>query len=107
MLPHLPSSMDTLPFIPNKDQGKKIGKGVEENLGFKELNVGFPGSSVGMNLPTNVGDTDLIPYLGRYCMPWINKACEPQLLSLYSKVLEPQLLSPCFLEPMLCNKRSH
>ena len=76
LLPHLPSSMDTLPFIPNKDQGKKIGKGVEENLGFKELNVGFPGSSLGMNLPTSAGDTGLIPYGSLMdhplCMPWIN-----------------------------------
>ena len=42
--------MDTLTFIPNRDQGKKTGKGVEENVWFKELNVGFPGGSVGMNL---------------------------------------------------------
>ena len=49
LLLHLPSSMDTLPFIPNKDQGKKTGKGVEENVWFKELNVGFPGGSMGMN----------------------------------------------------------
>ena len=50
LLLHLPSSMDTLTFIPNRDQGKKTGKGVEENVWFKELNVGFPGGSVGMNL---------------------------------------------------------
>ena len=31
----------------------------------------------------------------------------PQLLSLCSRVWEPQLLSPCTIEPVLCNKRSH
>ena len=48
--------MDTLPFIPNKDQGKKTGKGVEENVWFKELNVGFPGSSTGKESACNAGD---------------------------------------------------
>ena len=35
------------------------------------------------------------------------KARVPQLLSLPSRVCEPQLLKPTHLEPVLCNKRSH
>ena len=40
-------------------------------------------------------------------MPPSNYAHMPLLLSLCSRALEQQLLSPCALEPVLHNKRSH
>ena len=47
------------------------------------------------NLPASVGDTGLIPGLGR-----------SHLLG-SSWMRAPQLLSPCTLEPVLCLQRSH
>ena len=44
--------------------------------------------------PTNVGDTGSIPDPGRSHMPWRNKACGPQLLSLCSGAWAPQPLKP-------------
>ena len=32
----------------------------------------FPGGPVVKNLPANVGNTDSIPALGRFHMPWSN-----------------------------------
>ena len=55
----------------------------------------FPGGTVVKNLPVNAGDMGSIPGLGRCHMPWNNKACAPQLLSLCSRAHEPQLLSSC------------
>ena len=49
------------------------------------------------NLPANAGDTGSIPVLGRSYMLWCNWARAPQLLSLYSKPWEPQLLKPPWL----------
>ena len=40
-------------------------------------------------------------------MPQGNYARAPQLLSLRSRAHEPQLLKTVYLEPVLCNKRSH
>ena len=45
------------------------------------------------NLPANAGDTGSIPGPGRSRMLWSNKARVPQLLSLRSGALEPQLQS--------------
>ena len=59
------------------------------------------------NPSANAGDTGLIPGLGRSHMLWINKAHAPQLLSLRSRALKPQLLKPVCLEPVLHNKKSH
>ena len=56
--------------------------------------TGFPGGSVVKNLPASVRDTGSIPDSGRSCITQ-NQACVPQLLSLCSRVWEPQLLSPC------------
>ena len=53
----------------------------------------FPGGAVVKNLPTNAGDTGLIPGLGRSHMPRSNQARAPQLLSLCSTARVPQLLS--------------
>ena len=44
------------------------------------------------NMLASVGDTGLIPGLGRSRMP---QATKPQLLSLHSRAHKPQLLSPC------------
>ena len=55
---------------------------------------GLPGDSVVKNLPANAGGTDSILGLGRFHMPQSSQAHEPQLLSLCSRVQEPQLLSP-------------
>ena len=35
-------------------------------------NVNFPGGSVDKNLPTNAGDTGLIPGPGSFHIPWSN-----------------------------------
>ena len=51
---------------------------------------GFPGGSVAKNLPANAGDQGSIPDLGRSHMPWSNRVCTPQLLSLCSKACAPQ-----------------
>ena len=51
----------------------------------------FPGGSVVKNLPANAGDTGSIPDPGRFHMPWSNKACALQLLSLCSRAQELQL----------------
>ena len=53
----------------------------------------FPGPVV-KNPPANAGDTGLIPGLGESHMSQSNWACVPQLLSLLSRVYEPQLLTP-------------
>ena len=66
----------------------------------------FPGDPVVKNLPASAGDMGSIPDLGRSHMLQGNKACA-QLQSMCSRAWEPQLLSPCALEPMLCSKRSH
>ena len=55
---------------------------------------GLPGDSVVKNLPANAGDADSILGLGRFHMPQSSQAHKPQLLSLCSRVQEPQLLSP-------------
>ena len=59
------------------------------------------------NLPASAGDMGSSPGPGRSHMPWGNRARVPQLLSLRSRALEPQLLKPMSLEPVLYNKRSH
>ena len=80
------------------------------------------------NPPASAGDLGSIPGLGRFHMPWSNKAQVPELLSLSSSALElqltsphaataeealcskahvQQLLKPEYLELMLCNSRSH
>ena len=56
--------------------------------------LAFPGGSVVKNPPSSVGDTGSIPDPGRSHLPQSNKPCAPQLLSLCSRVWEPQLLSP-------------
>ena len=41
-------------------------------LYLKWITRDFPGGSVVKNLPTNAGDTGLIPGLGRFHMLWSN-----------------------------------
>ena len=55
---------------------------------------GFPGGSVVRNLPTSVGDVGSIPGPGRSHIVWSNSA------------RAPQLLSACYLESLLHNKRN-
>jgi len=74
---------------------------------LKYMGLDFPGGSVVKHLPANTGDTGFIPGLERSHMPRNNKACAPELLSLCSRAWEPQPLSPCTLEPVLCNRISH
>ena len=50
-----------------------------------------PGGRVDKNPPANAGDMGLIPGLGRFQMPWSNKARMLQLLSLHLKAHELQL----------------
>ena len=66
----------------------------------------FPGGPVVKNLPANAGDTGLIPDLGRSHMPRSNQAHAPQLLNLYFRAWEPQLLKAALLE-VLCSTRRH
>ena len=68
---------------------------------------GFLGGSVVKNPPANAGDTGLILGLGRFPMTQNNSACVPQLLSLYSRAQELQLLKLVSPRAMLCNVRSH
>ena len=49
----------------------------------------FPGGPMVKNAPTNAADMSSIPGLGRFHIPWGNKADAPQLLS------------PCAPEPVL------
>ena len=64
--------------------------------------------------PANAEDMGLIPGLGKSHEPQSNYAHAPQVLSLSSRAIKPQLLScvlqtrkPLCLEPMLRNKRSY
>ena len=54
----------------------------------------FPGDAVVNNPSANAGGMGSSPGPGRSHMLLSNKACAPQLLSLHSGALEPQLLSP-------------
>ena len=58
---------------------------------FQNIFIG----TVGKNPPAYVGDTILIPALGRFHMSWSNNA------------RGPQLLKPTRLEPQLHHKRRH
>ena len=58
-----------------------------------DIVMGFPGGSVVKNLPANAGDTGSIPH------PLKQLSHVPQLLSLYSRAQEQQLLSPCAATP--------
>ena len=60
-----------------------------------KLKRDVPGGTVVKNRPASAGDMGLIPGPERSHMPWSNKACAPQLLSLRSRACEPQLLSLC------------
>ena len=75
-------------------------------MGVGWVVVVFPGGSVVKNQPANAGETGLIPDLGGSHMPRSKYARGPQLLSLRSRVWEPQLLKPSRLQPVLHNKRS-
>ena len=67
---------------------------------------GFSGGSVVKNLPVNLPrDMDLIRDPGWHASEQLSPY--PQLLSLYSRAKEPQLLKLHALEPMLLHKRSH
>ena len=68
---------------------------------------GFPGASVVKNLLANAGDTGLILGLGRSHMLRGNKACRPQLLSMYSGTLELQRMRATWPGAMPHTKRSH
>ena len=52
------------------------------------------------------GDMSSSPALGRSYMPWSNKTCAPQLLSLCSRDREPQLLSTCATTSEACAPRA-
>ena len=58
------------------------------------MSLGFPGGAVAKNLPASARDMGSIPGPGRSHMPRSNYARAPELLSLWSRAREPQLLSP-------------
>ena len=66
------------------------------------------GQWIGIHLPMQE-TTGSIPNPGRsgIHMPQSNRAHVPQLLSLWSRAWEPQLLKPKAPEPVLCTRRSH
>ena len=66
------------------------------NLNFYNENYfrDFPGGPVVESLPASAGDMGSIPGLGGSHMLQNNWAHMPQLLSLHSRVSEPQLLKP-------------
>ena len=63
---------------------------------YKAFNEDFPGGPVVKNLPAHMKDTRGQPLVKelRSHMPQVNKAREPQLLSLHSRAQTPTLLSP-------------
>ena len=77
----------------------------------ESIHEGLPGVSMRRSPPANAGDMDC----GTISHPQSSWAHVPQLLSLFSRALEPQLVSLCVaaawgwcaLEPMPCNKGSH
>ena len=75
---------------------------------FKNLaHRDFPGGAVVGNPPANAGDMGSSPGPGGSHMPWSNKAHAPQLMSLCSTALEPQLLSPSATTTEACAPRAH
>ena len=58
----------------------------------------FLDGAVDKNPPANVGDTGLIPGLGRFHMPWSNQAHVPQLLSLSAAATEACVPRTCVLQ---------
>ena len=66
----------------------------------KMTHTGFPGGSVVKNPPAKAGNIDLTPGLGRSPLPQCNWAHMPQLLSLFSRTREPQLLKPLSLRDL-------
>ena len=73
---------------------------------IQDSTQGFPGGSVVKNPPVDAGDISSIPGSGRSHMPRGNKARAPQLLSLWSRAQEPQLLKPEGRGPVLHNERT-
>ena len=59
------------------------------------------------NPASNAGDMGLILDLGGSHMLQSNQARVSQLLNLCIRAQEPQLLSPCAVEPVPGNKRIH
>ena len=41
----------------------------QQNLTSEDQLLGFPGGPVDKNPPVNAGDTDFIPFLGRFHLP--------------------------------------
>ena len=72
----------------------KSGFHVVQKGRVRKFLQGFLGGSVVKNSPANAGDTCSIPDLERPHMPWRNSAHAPQLLRLWSRTWELQLLSP-------------
>ena len=69
--------------------------------------MGLPWCPVVKYPPANAGDRGATPGPGRSHLLWSNQARVPQLLSLYSGAQERHYWSPCTLERVLHNKRSH
>ena len=67
---------------------------------LKWLRKDFSGGPGVKNLPANARDMGSIAALGRFHMPWGNKAHALQLLSPHSRAPVPQLLKP--MHPRAC-----
>ena len=55
---------------------------------YKKGHKDFPGGLVNRSLPANAGDTDSVPGLGGFHIPWSNQAWVLQLMNLLSQ--EPE-----------------
>ena len=69
--------------------------------------MGLPWCPVVKYPPANAGDKGATPGPGRSHLLWSNQARVPQQLNLYSGAQERHYWSPCTLEHVLHNKRSH
>ena len=68
---------------------------------YKQYAKDFPDGAVDKNLPANVGDSDSIPGLGRFCHNYWAHALEPTSPNCQDCIL--WLMKPMSLEPTLCN----
>ncbi|KAJ8787084.1 hypothetical protein J1605_023116 [Eschrichtius robustus] len=90
----------------HQHQNQKV-KNPSENRKKSLKHLKGPSSVEDIKAKMQARDTGSSPGPGSSYMTQSNEARAPQLLSLRSRACEPQLRKPVYLEPMLCNKRSH
>ena len=77
--------------------GGRIAYGMgQENMEIEwnyKASKDFPGGPVVNSPPARAENMGLISGPGRFHMPWGSRACVPQLLGLFCRAHEPQLLN--------------